>query len=194
MAKRQGTRKVNKELLGRIAMAAALWYRAFSPKPYILYVSSDVHGPERTPDAQVVQFMVIDLFGISKDYLILRQRSNCTLMEVREIQVLSRMYGLSHLVALTHQYHARRAQRYFDEVLSNVSVIPVRKGILADMTLPSERPGLLAEVQVIIEDSQPGGWNVTREYLIEWLLNEVHTLDQRGRVERWLANMLRPVA
>ena len=70
MGKRQGTKKENKQLWGRVGLAAALWYSAPEPKPYLLFVASDVHGPARTPDAKVVKRMLVEDFGISADFVI----------------------------------------------------------------------------------------------------------------------------
>src|SRR5262245_35273803 len=81
MGKRQGTKRENKQLLGRVAMAAALWYSAPQPKPYLVFVASDVHGPNRTPDAEVVKYLLIQEFEIPADFVILRQKTNCTLLE-----------------------------------------------------------------------------------------------------------------
>ena len=46
----------------------------------------------------------------------------------------------------------------------------------------------------LIEASQPGRFDLMREYIIETLLNYAHTIDRRGRFERRLAHWLRPTA
>lgn len=194
MGKRQGTKRENKQLWGRVALATALWYSAPEPKPYIGFVASDVHGPLRTPDVQVVRSLLVERFDIPPDYLVLRQKTNCTLLEVRAARVLNRAYGLAHIFVLTHLYHAPRAQRYFDEVMLNASVIPVHPDILAEITFPPEYSDLLPELQTMIEDSLPGRLDTAREQVIESMLNLAHTLDQRGRLERRLARLLRPEA
>jgi hypothetical protein len=193
MGKRQGTKKEHKQLWGRMALAAALWYSAPRPKPYLLFVASDIHGPLLTPDAQVVKAMLVDRFGIPADFVMTRQLSNCTLLEVRAARVLKRAYHLAHIFALTHLYHAARAQRYLDEVLpTQASVIPVHPDILNEITFPAEAEELFNELRTLIEDSLPGRFDAAREYAIEWLLNQAHTLDPRGRFERRLARLLRP--
>lgn len=192
MGKRQGTKKENKQLWGRVAMAVALWYSAPEPKPYLLFVASDIHSPSKTPDAMLVKSILLKQFGIPADYLILRQVSNCTLLEVRTVRVLKRIYRLSHIFATTHLYHAARAQRYFNEVLPDASVIPVHPAILDEISFPANYPELLNELRSMIEDSLPGRFDSIREYVIEWFLNQAHTLDQRGRFERRLARFLRP--
>ena len=194
MGKRQGTKKENKQLRGRIAMAVALWYSAPQPKPYIIFVASDIHGPLPTPDVQVVKSMLAEKFEIPNDYLILRQRTNCTLLEVRVTRALSRAYGLAQIFVLTHLYHAPRAQRYFNEALSNAAVIPVHPDILSEITFPAEYSDLLPQLQAMIDASMPGWFDNSREYIVEGLLNLAHTLDPRGRFERWLARVLRPTA
>ena len=70
MGKRKGTKKENKQLWARTALAAALWYSAPQPKPYLLFVAQDVHGPECKPDAQVVKSLLTQKFGIPADFLI----------------------------------------------------------------------------------------------------------------------------
>ena len=195
MGKRQGTKKEHRQLWGRVALAATLWYSAPKPKPYLLYVASDVHGPLLTPDAQVVKTMLVDRFGIPADFVMTRQLTNCTLLEVRAARVLKRAYHLAHIFALTHLYHAARAQRYLDEVLpAQASVIPVHPDILNEITFPAEAEELFNELRTLIEVSLPGRFDAAREYAIEWLLNQAHTLDPRGRFERRLARLLRPGA
>jgi hypothetical protein len=226
MGKRQGTKKENKQLWGRAAMAALLWHSAPVPKPYVVFVASDVHGPHLTPirklagraptlgqatawepsllrfsdrpltpDAQVVKRMLTEQFYIPADFLIIRQRTNCTLLEVRSMKAIKRAYHLSHVFALTHLYHAARAQRYLNEVLhGDASVIPVHPEILAEINVPEEIADLSPELHRLIADSQPGRWDNLREYGVEWLLNLAHTLDRRGHFERRLARLLRPGA
>jgi hypothetical protein len=194
MGKRQGTKRENKQLWGRVAMAAALWYSAPNPKPYIIFVASDVHGPQLTPDASVVKTMLVDRFHIPADYVVTRKRTNCTLVEVRAVRVLRRVYSLAHIFALTHLYHAARAQRYLDEVLPGAAVIPVHLDILDEIQFPMEVTTLWLDMRALIRQSQPGRLDALREYIIEWLLNQAHSLDPRGRYERRLARWLRPGA
>lgn len=194
MGKRQGTKKENKQLWGRVAMAAALWYSAPQPKPYLLFVAFDSHSSKHIPDAQVVNSMLLKKFGVPGDFIILRQKTNCTLLEVRAVRALSRAYNLSNIFAVTHLYHAPRTQRYINEVLPNASVIPVHPDVLDEITFPVEAYGLLSEIKRIIEDSLPTRLDLIREHVIEWLLNWAHTLDSRGRFERRLARILRPGA
>ncbi len=193
MGKRQGTKKENKQLWGRVAMAALLWYSAPVPRPYVVFVASDVHGPQLTPDAQVVKRMLVEQFRLPADFVITRQRTNCTLLEVRSMKAIKRAYHISHVFALTHLYHAARAQRYLNEVLhGDASVIPVHPEILAEINVPVEVADLYPELHRLITASQPGRWDNLREYGVEWLLNLAHTLDRRGHFERRLARLLRP--
>ncbi len=194
MGKRQGTKKENKQLWGRVAMAAALWYSAPQPKPYLVFVASDIHGPQKTPDAHLVKSLLIQKFDIPADFLILRQKTNCTLLEVRAVQAISRVYDLANVFAVTHLYHAPRTQRYINEVLPSASVIPVHPDILAEIVFPLEAADLFGELQTLIEASLPKRFDLLREQMIEWLLSRAHTLDSRGRYERRLAKVLRPGA
>ena len=146
------------------------------------------------PDAQVVKSMLVEQFGISADFVMLRPVSNCTLIEVRAMRVLAKIYGLTHIFAVTHLYHAPRAQRYLNEVLPNAFVIPVHAEILGEITLPPDYDDLLAEVKTLIAASQPSFLDLLREYGVECLLGLAHTLDRRGRFERRLARLLRPTA
>ena len=194
MGKRQGTKKENKQLWGRTAMAAALWYSAPQPKPYLIFVASDIHGPKNTPDADAVKSMLIGTFNIPADYLILRQKTNCTLLEVRAVQAIVRTYNLADIFAVTHLYHTPRSQRYFYEVLPNASIIPVHMDILDEITFPPEAADLLEEIKLLVKDSLPNKPDLIREHIIEWILNHAHTLDSRGWFERRLAKFLRPGA
>jgi len=194
MGKRQGTKKENKQLWGRVAMAAALWHSAPQPKPYIIFTASDVHGLQHTPDVEVVKRLLIEEFEIPLEFLILRRRANCTLLEVRQARVLSRAYGLSHIFALTHLYHAPRTQRYFAEVLTFADVIPVHPDILVEINFPPEYADLLPQMETTIQESIPSKFDAFREHIVELLLGLAHTINRRGRFERWLAHVLRPRA
>ena len=192
MGKRQGTKKEHKQLWGRTAMAAALWYSAPQPKPYLMFVASDIHGSQKTPDVHIVKLLLVEKFGIPADFLILRQKTNCTLLEVRSAQAISRAYELANVFAVTHLYHAPRTQRYINEVLPDASVIPVHPDILNELVFPLEAADLFDKLQTIIEDSLPNRLDSLREQIIESILNYAHTLDPRGRFERRLAKLLRP--
>lgn len=192
MGKRQGTKKENNQLYGRIAMAAALWYSAPHPKPYVLFVASDVHGSRQIPDATVVKATLVEEFGIPADFLILRQKTNCTLLEVRAVRTINRLYGFARIFAITHLYHAHRAQVYFKEVLPQAMVIPVHPDILTEITFPPEGEELLNQLRAIIWTSLPKRLDLLREYFVEWLLMRAHFLDRRGRLERRLTKILRP--
>jgi hypothetical protein len=194
LGKRQGTKKENKQLWGRVALAAALWYSAPQPKPYLAFMASDVHGPAQMPDVEAVRTMLLEKFHIPADYLIMRSRTNCTMLEVRSARALRRAYGLAQIFALTHLYHAPRTQRYFNEVLPDVAVMPVHPDILAEITFQAEYTDLLPELARLIEDSIPGKLDNLREQMIEGLLGMAHTFDERGRFERRLAHILRPTA
>lgn len=194
MGKRQGTKKENKQLWGRVALAAALWYSAPRPKPYLLFVAHDTHGPQRTPDAHVVKTLLTQKFEIPADFIIVRQKTNCTLLEVRAVQAISRTHKIVNIFAVTHLYHAPRTQRYITEVLPNASVIPVHLEILDEIMFPLEEIDILEQIKSMIADSMPGKLDLLREHLIEWLLGRAHTIDPRGRFERRLAKILRPGA
>jgi hypothetical protein len=194
MAKRQAGRAENKPLLGRIALAAALWHSAPDPKPLILYVASDSHGQPEIADAQVVRSVLTENLGIPPGSLMLREKSNCTLVEVRMVRNLARTHGFDRILAVTHPYHAPRVQRYFDEVLHGVRVVTATSECLTELTPPSGPHEFLEKLRPMIEISQPGRWQLVRERLVEGLLDRIHLLDPRGRLERWLARILRGVA
>ncbi|MCB0212062.1 MAG: YdcF family protein [Anaerolineae bacterium] len=192
MGKRQGTKKENKQLHGRIAMAAALWYSAPQPKPYLMFVASDIHSRKRIPDVDSVKKTLVEEFGIPDDFLILRQKSNCTLLEVRSVRAINRAYDFARIFVITHLYHAHRAQIYFNEVLPDAMVIPVHPDILTEIAFPPGGEALLNHLRTIIETSQPQHFDLLREHCVEWMLMQAHRLDNRGRLERRLTRVLRP--
>ena len=192
MGKRQGTKKENKQLYGRVAMAAALWYSAPHPKPYVMFVASDVHGPRHIPDVTAVKATLVEEFGIPADFLILRQKTNCTLIEVRAARAVNRVYGFAKIFAITHLYHAHRTQVYFNEVLPDAIVIPVHPDILAEITFPAEAEELLNQLRSIIWASLPKQLDLLREHIVERVLLQIHTFDRRGRLERYLTKFVRP--
>ena len=125
LGKRQGTKKENKQLWGRVAMAAALWHSAPRPKPYIIFVAADVHGPQRTPDVEIVRHLLVEKFEIPLDFLILRQRANCTLVEVRQGRVLQsgiRGAKLAYLAAVRERLADARGR--LGEVVPGVDYGP----------------------------------------------------------------------
>lgn len=194
MGKCQRTHREHLQLMGRIAMAAALWYSAPAPKPFLIFVASDVHGPDHRPDAALVRDTLTMQFGILGDFLILRQISNCTMVEVRAAHVLQKTYNLTHIFALTHLYHAPRTQRYFSEVTPQASVIPVHPAVLQEIVFPLDMADLYNEIAEMVAASQPQGFNLLFELFVESWLNILHTIDRRGRIERRLATLLRPRA
>ena len=171
-----------------------MWHHTPDPKPLILYVASDSHGQPKVPDAQVVRSLLIEGFGIPVDSLLLREKSDCTFVEVRMVRVLARGRGFDRILAVTHPYHARRAQRYLEEVLPDVCVVPVSIESLTKLTPPRQPTAPLYEFRPMIEISEPGRWQLAREHIVEGLLNRIHLLDPRGRLERRLARILRKAA
>jgi hypothetical protein len=116
------------------------------------------------------------------------------LVEVRMVRVLARTHGFDRLLAVTHPYHARRAQQYFEEVLPDVCVVPVSSEFLTGLS-PSRQPSdLLRQLRPMIEISEPGRWQWAREHIVEGVLYRIHLLDPRGRLERRLARILRKAA
>jgi hypothetical protein len=191
MGKTQGTKSENRQLRARVALAAALWHTAEDPKPYVLFVAADVHGPLRTLDAQVVESALIGEFRVPDHHVLARPRANCTLIEVRAARVLSRIHGFRHIVAVTHPYHAPRARRYLDEVLPSTAVVAVHPNVLDELVLPIRCTELFRDLRATICDSMPARADLLREWTVEWLMTLLHTLDPRGRLERRLAKLLR---
>jgi hypothetical protein len=108
--------------------------------------------------------------------------------------VLARTHGFDRILAVTHPYHARRAQRYLEEVLPEVCVVSVSVRSLTELTPPHQPTELPYELRPLIEISEPGRWQLAREHIVEGLLNRIHPLDPRGRLERRLARILRKAA
>jgi len=194
VGKRQGSKPENSQLVARTAMAAALWHLIPEPKPRISYVASDVHGPDHESDAGFVRSALVSRFEVPEGRLLVRPRTNCTFLEVRRVRALSRAYDLGRIVALTHSYHARRTQMYFDEVLDGVTVMPVDLQGLTSVLKKSLKASLFHEVSMLIERSRPNQWDLAREKVVEWLLSRLHRLDPHGRIERRLAARLRPAS
>ena len=193
VAKRQGSKKENLQLAARVATAAVLWHCAPGPKPIISYVANDVHGPEKKPDAHVVRRLLTERFRVPEDRLYIRIKANCTLLEVRKVCALNKIHGPGRIAALTHTYHAGRAQRYFNEVLPNVSVLSVGPDLLDHISNRYGRTGFFHEAIDMVKKARPDRRDLARERVVEWMLNRIHTLDPRGRLERSLADRLRPV-
>ncbi len=191
MGKARRLKGENRQLHGRVALAAALWHAASDPKPYVLFVSADVHGPERTPDAQEVESRLTGKYEIPARYVLARSRSSCTSIEVRAARVLTRIHALDHIVAVTHPYHAPRTRRYLDEVLPGTSVVEVHPAILDELALPERGSELFRDLEGTIRNSMPTRPELLRERIVEWLLTRLHALDPRGRFERRLAKLVR---
>ncbi|MDM8521350.1 ElyC/SanA/YdcF family protein [Anaerolineales bacterium HSG6] len=189
MGKQARRKRENKQLLGRVAMATALWYGAPQPKPYLMYLASDSHAGRQ--DAELVKQWLIERFHIPADYLIIRCKVNCTLLEVLLTRVLARVYGLSHVFAVTHLYHSARTQWYFDEYLDNVSVIPTHHEIFDEISYLPMQTDLFVELRQDVMASLPSRLERWREEMVEFLLTYLHHIDRQGHVERFLATTLR---
>jgi hypothetical protein len=79
-------------------------------------------------------------------------------------------------------------------VLSFADVIPVHPEILIEIKFPEEYVDLLPQLEMTIKNSILNKPDAFREHIIELLLGLAHTIDRRGRFERWLAHVLRPTA
>lgn len=165
MGKRQGTKRVNRQLHARVARAAALWRDAPDPKPLVLFVAADANrSGER--DAEWVRRTLVENGGLPAERVFARPLSDCTFVEVRTARDLAVRHGFERILAVTHPYHAPRARRYLREVLPGSEVVAVPQ-------------------------SQPQGLDAIREGALEWILQRIHSLDSRGRIERGLAARLR---
>lgn len=175
------------QLDARVATAAALWHSA-SEKPWILYVASDVHGPEQTPDGLGVRRRLVDDLGVDRDDVVYRPWSNCTVVEARALRVLARALSLGAITALTHPYHAPRARRILSAALPRVEVVAVRPESVAALALP----GL--DLGELVARSMPNRADRAREAAVEAVLGVVGAIDPRGRLERRLARAVRTAA
>jgi len=192
VAKRQGSKRENRQLVARVAMAAALWHYAPNPKPWVTYVASDVHGPDCAPDSELVRSLLTGRFEVPPACQLLRSKANCTFLEVRWVRALARARGFRRIVALTHSYHVARAQRYFDEALPGVTVLPVDlRGLALTFRSPGQ-PKFYREIPLLVRQAQPGLPDLLRELVVEGLLRGLHALDPRGGLERRMADRVRP--
>lgn len=153
----------------------------------ILIVARD--APDPIPDAQKAARR-LEALGVPRDRILARAWSSCTVVEARAVRVLARAHGLGDLTILTHPYHRPRAARIFAEVLSDARVVAVEPPLLARRELPAE----LRSVPDAVRRSMPLGADLLRERLVEAVLWTLHTVDPRGRIERWLAARVRPGA
>lgn len=58
------------------------------------------------------------------------------MIEVRAVRTINRVYNFARVFAITHLYHAYRAQVYFNEVLPNALVMPAHPEILNEIAFP----------------------------------------------------------
>ncbi len=185
LGKARGRRRESLQLLARTAVAAALWHAAVAPKPVVAVGARD--APGGVPDAQRVARRLAEL-GVPSERILARSWSNCTLLEARAVRVLARAHGLGGVTVVTHPYHRARAQRLFAEVLGDVEVRAVEPALVR--ALPPRACARDLEEQVAA--SMPGGLDLAREQVIEFVLGVLHRIDPRGRVERGLAPLVRP--
>jgi hypothetical protein len=176
------------QLDARVATAAALWHAASAPRPWILYVASDVHGREQVPDGLVVRRKLVDELGVAAADFVFRPWSNCTLVEARAVRVLARALALGPITALTHPYHAPRARRILTAAIPTARVLPVWPETVAALSLP----GL--DLARIVARSMPGPAELARERAVEGVLACLHAVDPRGRLERRIASAVRAAA
>jgi uncharacterized SAM-binding protein YcdF (DUF218 family) len=181
LGKNRGTKRENRELDARIALAAALWH-ADGGRPFLMYVAG--HDLPAVRDALL-------RYGISADRLLLRRMSNCTWIEVRAFRDLCRDVGAIRLLAVTHPYHARRTRDYLREVGLDAEVIPVREDAAAALVLPAVESARFADLADVLRCSRPGPFDAFREAVVEGTLTAIHAVDPGGNVERALANLVR---
>jgi hypothetical protein len=181
LGKSQGTKRDNKQLEARVGLAAALWHAAPPPKPLVLYVAAH--------DVPAVEALLAGRYAVPPESTVTRWASNCTFVEVRELRDAGRLHGVERMVGVTHPYHAPRTERYLREVLPHSSVVAVRPGALAGLSLPDA--AAFAALAELIRASQPGPLDAAREHVVEGTLRAIHALDPAGHTERALANLVR---
>jgi len=185
LGKARGRKKASLQFFARVSVASLLWHAAGEPRPIIAIVTRD--APEGVPDALRAKDKLVAL-GVREESILARPWSNCTLLEARAVAVLARAHDLGELTVLTHPYHRRRAQRFFDEVGPNALVVAVDAGLVAALPASAQREAVRARVA----RSMPAGLDLLRERSVEAILSALHRVDPRGRIERWLAQRVRP--
>ena len=126
--------------------------------------------------------------------IVLRARSNCTLIELRAAGVMTRAHRLGQLTAITHPYHSARSRRLLSAVYPPAEVLTVRPSAVRELEIPRSHSSLFSGLGELIDASMMRGLDLARERSIEWLLTHIHHFDPRGRFERRLASALRPRA
>lgn len=187
LGKARGRKKESLQFFARVSVASLLWHAASEPRPIIIVVTRD--APEGVPDAHRAKGRLVAL-GIPEESVVARSWSNCTLLEARAVRVLVRAHDLGELTVLTHPYHRRRAQRFFDEVVPSARVVAVEPGFVEKLPASPRRD----EASAHVARSMPTGVDLRREQVVEAMLSALHEVDPRGRVERWLAGRVRPLA
>ena len=188
MGKRQGMKRVNHALHGRIALAAALWHGLADPRALVLFLAADTHGARRLRDADVVRRLLTTRYGLPLSCIRARPWSRCTVVEVRAVRVLARVHGVGRVMVVTHGYHARRTAAYFAEVGVPVELVVPEPTALASLVVPLE---LRTPCELAVRCAHPARLDLLRERLVEVAVGALHRSDPRGRAERWLARRFR---
>ena len=192
LGKARGRRKESLQLMGRSGLAGLLWHLHPKPKLLILIVSRD--APEIPPDALRVARFLSEEMQIPASSVLARTWASCTLVEARAVRVLARAHSIVAFDVLTHPYHCARVQRLFEEVLTDVRVIPVEPAGVASLVAEGDLGLIKKQVATLVERSMPQGLDLLRERVAERVLRALHCLDPRGRVERLGAALIRPGA
>jgi len=101
--------QARRELAGRAAAAALLHHCLQIP---VLTVEGELRGSSE-PGSRLMQRLLAEL-RVPADAIVARATSHATLVEVMTVRVCLRAMRVREAVAVTSEYHVKRAQRYFD--------------------------------------------------------------------------------
>jgi len=172
------------ELQARVAFAACLMLHA--PQNVILATAGGAYLPDTdVPVAQIVKQKAMQ-WGVPEDRIVTQNESNNTIREVKVIQDLLIKYKKKNPVIISHGYHLRRTQIYFQEIGLNVQILACSTNVLNQIL-----PDCVSEMHDVIARGQISNFNTIKEYFVETVLSAIHLINPSGRLECWLADSLR---
>ena len=184
MAKRPARHEGPRELEARAALAVLFW-RQKQPSVVLICVEGHDLPDAEISGAEAVRNLALAT-GVSKDRVVARSLTNCTVREVAAIHGILRGLGATRPLVVTHPYHVRRTRWYLRAAGDEATVVGCSSELVARMF-----PMADTLLRGMVERGEVRGLRYAREFVVEILLSLLHFVDRRGRVEMFLADRVR---
>ncbi len=180
------------ELAARTAVAAWLYHSGLAR--CLVCVEGEINRPRHPAGSLIASRLLAERYGVPATAIVARSWTDCTRVEVRGVRVLARARGWQSLAAITAGYHARRVACLYGQIGLDVAVIPCAEPVLAALIPPADATLFERWAIPALRAARLGPPKQLEEQAKEAALLALVPLDQRGRLERWLARRVRGAA